>query len=116
MQTTAVILSTTTDRLEAYVVVKDNAVIETRELRDKLRHLPGYMQPETFFFIHGREMPRLPSGKINPKALQDTSAQFALAQKEQHGDGQRVSSGNTTPRDGSDLSIILGAMVVIPTS
>jgi carbonic anhydrase/acetyltransferase-like protein (isoleucine patch superfamily) len=113
VQTTAVILSTTTDRLEAYVVVKDNAVIETRELRDKLRHLPGYMQPETFSFIHEKEMPCLPSGKINPKALQDTSAQYALAQKEQHGDGQRVSSGNAIPRDSSDLSIILGAIVVI---
>jgi len=113
VQTTAVILSTTTDRLEAYVVVKDNAVIETRELRDKLRHLSGYMQPEIFFFIHEMEMPRLPSGKINLKALQDTSAQFALAQKEQHGDGQSVSSGNTMHRDGSDLSIILGAMVMI---
>jgi carbonic anhydrase/acetyltransferase-like protein (isoleucine patch superfamily) len=113
VQTTAVILSTTTDRLEAYVVVKDNAVIETRELRDKLRHLPGYMQPETFFFILEKEMPRLPSGKINPKALQDTSAQFGLALKEQHSDGRRVNSSNTIPSDSSDLSIILGAMVVI---
>jgi acetyltransferase-like isoleucine patch superfamily enzyme len=110
VQTAAVILSASTDRLEAYVVVKDGEVIEIKELRDKLRLLPAYMQPEGFYFIPAKEMPRLPSGKINAKALQDTSTYFALSQKEEHTDRQLVYA---IPNDDSDLSILLGAMAVI---
>jgi len=110
VQTVAVILSSSTDRLEAYIVVEDGEIIETRELRDKLRLLPAYMQPEGFCFIPAKEMPRLPSGKINIKALQDTSAHFASLQ---HSERQRVDPGYTIPDDGSDLSFLLQAMVAI---
>jgi hypothetical protein len=113
VQTAAVILSTSTDRLEAYVVVKDGEVIEIKALRDKLRFLPAYMQPEGFFFVTAKEMPRLPSGKINAKALQGTSTHFALSQKREHTDRQPVNSGNDILNDDSDLSILLGAMAVI---
>jgi hypothetical protein len=113
VQTAAVILSTSTDRLEAYVVVKDGEVIEIKELRDKLCLLPTYMQPEGFYFITAKEMPRLPSGKINVKALQDTSTNFALSQKREHTDRQPVNFGNEISNDGSDLSILLGVMAVI---
>jgi hypothetical protein len=113
VQTAAIILSATTDRLEAYVVVKDGEVIEIKELRDKLRLLPAYMQPEGFYFIPAKEMPRLPSGKINAKALQDASAHFALLQTGEHCDGPRANSGNAISNDGSDLSILLGSIAVI---
>lgn len=43
VQTAAVILSTTTENLEAYIVVKDDQEIEIREIRDQLRRLPAYM-------------------------------------------------------------------------
>ncbi|KUJ19409.1 Non-ribosomal peptide synthetase C-terminal [Mollisia scopiformis] len=109
VQTTAVILSTSTDCLEAYMVTKDDEILDTRELRNTIRHLPAYMQPEGFCFVPAKEMPRLPSGKINAKALQETSAQLALAQKEEL--GQQVYAGTSIPNDGSDLSILLLAML-----
>lgn len=110
VQTGAVILSKATDRLEAYVVVKKGEDVETKELREKLRRLPAYMQPEAFCFIAANEMPRLPSGKINVKALQDLSTDFASQRKEE-GEGEDGSSD--IPDDGSDLSIILKAMSVV---
>ncbi|TVY21131.1 Linear gramicidin synthase subunit B, partial [Lachnellula arida] len=112
VQTAAIILSASTDRLEAYIVVKDDELIEIKELRNKVHNLPAYMQPEAFCFLPAKEMPRLPSGKINVKALQDTSAHFALRQKEELTNGQ-VSPGDGIPDDGSDLSIILTSMAVI---
>jgi non-ribosomal peptide synthetase-like protein len=113
VQTAAVILSAGTDRVEAYVVAKDGEVIEIKELRDKLRLLPAYMQPEGFYFIPAKDMPRLPSGKINATALQDTSTYFAVSQKREHTDKQLVNAGNDIPNDSSDLSILLRAMAVI---
>lgn len=112
VQTGAVILSKATDRLEAYVVAKDRENIETKELRENLRHLPAYMQPEAFNFIFANEMPRLPSGKINAKALQDLSTEFAALEKEARNDAQ-VDPEKAIPDDGSDLSILLRAMTAI---
>jgi acyl-coenzyme A synthetase/AMP-(fatty) acid ligase len=112
VQTGAVILSKTTDRLEAYVVAKDGESIETKELRENLRHLPAYVQPEAFNFISANEMPRLPSGKINAKALQDVSTEIAALQKEAQDDAQ-ADAEKAIPDDGSDLSILLRAMTAI---
>jgi len=40
------------------------------------------MQPEEFFFISADQTPRLPSGKINAKALQQTPEEnFAATQR-----------------------------------
>jgi hypothetical protein len=108
--TAAVILSASTDCLEAYVVVKVGEAIEIKELRVKLCHLPAYMQPERFYFIPAKEMPRLSSGKNNAKALQDMSTHFALSQKIEHTDSEVVSA---IPNDDSNLSILLRAMAVI---
>jgi non-ribosomal peptide synthetase-like protein len=113
VQTAAVILSTTTDCLEAYIVVSGGDVIDIKELRGKLESLPVYMQPEGFYFIAAKEMPRLPSGKINAKALQDVSAQFALQKKEHRVKGQQDDEVNVIPEDDSELSILLRGMVAI---
>jgi len=112
VQTAAVILSKTTDRLEAYVVAKDGKIIPTKELREKLRHLPAYMQPGSFYFIAANYMPRLPSGKINAKALQDLSIEFAAREKEAKNDLQ-IGAEEAIPDDGSDLSILLRTMTAI---
>jgi len=79
VQTAAVILSSAKERLEAYIVAK--AAVEIKALRESLSALPAYMQPEAFFFLEADEMPRLPSGKINAKALQDKSKKLAEAEK-----------------------------------
>ncbi|KAH8895711.1 Non-ribosomal peptide synthetase C-terminal [Thozetella sp. PMI_491] len=106
VQTAAVILSACTDRLEAYVVTKDDRAVDAKELRDQLHRLPSYMHPEAFFFTPAAEMPRLPSGKINVKALQDVSVRLALESKET----QAAASRGDLPADDSELSLILRAM------
>lgn len=83
IQTAAIILSKATERLEAYIVVKYGNVIEMKELRENLQKLPSYMQPENIFFISADEMPRIHSGGINLKALQDMSAQLAASEEAQ---------------------------------
>ncbi|KAG9514332.1 Non-ribosomal peptide synthetase C-terminal, partial [Aureobasidium melanogenum] len=61
-------------RLEAFVVLKDGAARDTAKIHSiAFDSLPAYMRPEEVFFIEANEMPRLPSGKINGKALQDVS-------------------------------------------
>lgn len=77
VQTAAVILSSATNRLEAYMVEKDGGGVELRDVRNLLRPLPAYMLPEAFFFIPASELPRLASGKINTRALQDLSSRKA---------------------------------------
>ncbi|KAH9220063.1 hypothetical protein DL95DRAFT_456972 [Leptodontidium sp. 2 PMI_412] len=110
VQTAAVILSTCTDRLEAYIVCQGSDEIESRELRDSLRHLPTYMQPEEFFFITAEDMPRLPSGKINAKALQHTSEQLFAATETEHSSISGSIRTGSTLVDNSDLGIVLRAM------
>lgn len=73
VQTAAVILSSAMERLEAYIVIKGE--VDIKILRSSLSSLPTYMQPEAYFFLLPEEMPRLPSGKINVKALQEISIQ-----------------------------------------
>lgn len=65
-------------RLEAFVVVRPEAARDAAAI-DKLafQALPAYMRPEEVFFLDADEMPRLASGKINGKALQDVSASKA---------------------------------------
>ncbi len=56
------------DQLVGYVVTEDNSCIEEALLRAELaKVLPSYMVPGTIVTL--LEMPRMPSGKINRKAL-----------------------------------------------
>ncbi|KAJ9609053.1 hypothetical protein H2200_006824 [Cladophialophora chaetospira] len=116
VQTAAVILSSATSRLEAYIVAKDGANVEVRGIRNVLRHLPAYMQPEAFLFIRAEELPRLPSGKINARALQDISSQHALTHATGDEKDQITSAGGLIDDD-SDLGLLLKTMAdVFPHS
>lgn len=116
VQTAAVILSTATSRLETYIVVKDGGTAEVKDIRDVLRHLPGYMQPEAFFFLPAEELPRLASGKINARALQDISSRQA-SMHEPGGKGDNVADDGCMVDDGSDLGLLLKTMAeVFPQS
>lgn len=106
VQTAAVILSSTTDRLEAYIVPTDGGAIEAKDVRNVLRHLPAYMMPEAFFFIPAEELPRLPSGKINARALQEKSSQMTL--RPDNSDlKEKVECLVLVVDDDSDLGILL---------
>lgn len=105
VQTTCVILSAATDRLEAYVVASDNAVIDTRDLRAAVGRLPSYMQPEAYYFITAEELPRLPSGKINAKALQEVSVGHGLREKNRGGERDAIRTPHS--EDGSDMGLLL---------
>lgn len=81
VQAAAVILANAgsdTARLEAFVVVGVEAVRDPASIQQiAFQSLPAYMRPEEIFFLDADEMPRLPSGKINGKALQELSARKA---------------------------------------
>jgi non-ribosomal peptide synthetase-like protein len=60
--------ATAQDQLVGYVVMEDNVCIEENLFRIELgKTLPSYMVPGTIMTLP--EMPRMPSGKINRKAL-----------------------------------------------
>jgi non-ribosomal peptide synthetase-like protein len=116
VQTAAVILSSATGRLEAYVVLKEAAVVEVRDIRAVLHHLPSYMQPEACFFLLAEELPRLPSGKINARALQDLSTLKSSAKQiDDEKNNMTVTVGSVLSTDSlaagdSDTGVILKAM------
>ena len=80
VQAAAVILTnpnTETARLEAFVVVRDGAQRNAAPLYELCsERLPGYMRPDEVHFLDKDELPRLPSGKINGKALHDVAARI----------------------------------------
>lgn len=106
VQTAAVILSSATNRLEAYIVVRDSGALEVKDVRHVLRHLPAYMMPEAFFFIPAGELPRLPSGKINTRALQDKSSQQASIHRTS-GQKEKVTCVVSMIDNDSDLGVLL---------
>lgn len=112
VQTAAVILSSATSRLEAYIVMKDGGAVDVRDIRNVLHHLPAYMVPEAFFFIPAEELPRLPSGKINARALQDISSQKA-SMHETCSQSEKASDAGTLVDDDSDLGILLTAIAAV---
>lgn len=118
VQTVAVILSSATSRLEAYVVVNDGGAVEIRDVRNLLRPLPAYMQPEAFFFIPARELPRLPSGKINTRALQDLSSrQSSMHENGGEMDNKATDAGALLLDHDSDLGLLLKTLAeVFPQS
>lgn len=91
VQTAAVILANANSdeaRLEAFVTVRAEADRDTASIRQLCsRNLPAYMQPEKVYFLDADEMPRLPSGKINSKALhvisESRAAEFAESSQAQ---------------------------------
>lgn len=115
VQTAAVILSSTTDRLEAYIVAKSK--VEVQLLRKSLSTaLPNHMQPEAYFFLSSEEMPRLPSGKINAKALQERSKKIAEIEKEANSK-EKSATDELDIDENSTLGLLLNAMsTVFPQS
>ncbi|KAK4508605.1 hypothetical protein PRZ48_002344 [Zasmidium cellare] len=81
VQAAAVILANAgseTARLEAFVVIRPEAVQDVSSIHQiAAQHLPSYMRPEEVYFLDAAEMPRLPSGKINSKALHELSVRKA---------------------------------------
>lgn len=125
VQTVSVILSSVKSRLEAYIVNKAANSIDIQELRSTLSALPAYMQPEAYFFLKPEEMPRLPSGKINAKALQDVSKRMAEIEAESKQTANTEALAQQTDIDpSSDLGILLSFMrtvfpqasVILPSS
>ncbi|THW54305.1 hypothetical protein D6D20_10310 [Aureobasidium pullulans] len=115
VQAAAVILANANSesaRLEAFVVLSEGAVPDTVAISQiAFDSLPSYMRPEGTFFLRSHEMPRLPSGKINAKALQGISARIhaerADAQAARHNEDDDIDSlGSILPADG-----VLGLML-----
>lgn len=115
VQAAAVILAnaeTTAARLEAFVVVgsesdRDAAMIT----RLAFESLPAYMRPEEIFFLSADEMPRLASGKINGKALQEISARkTAERTRSSRSKAQDTISVNSANPD-TPLAILTTALV-----
>jgi len=68
--------------LTAYVVGQDKAALSSQELRAFLRtRLPAYMIPA--LFVELSELPLLPSGKIDRRALPPPSSEARIATREQ---------------------------------
>ncbi|KAM3424726.1 hypothetical protein BST61_g6713 [Cercospora zeina] len=78
VQAAAVILAnpaTEAAQLEAFVVLQTGAKPQTSSIIQLCaQRLPSYMRPDEVFFLEADELPRLPSGKINAKALHELSA------------------------------------------
>ncbi|PPJ50914.1 hypothetical protein CBER1_07585 [Cercospora berteroae] len=78
VQAAAVILAnpdTEAAQPEAFVVLQNGAKAQTSSIIQLCsQRLPSYMRPDEVVFIHADELPRLPSGKINAKALHEMSA------------------------------------------
>ncbi|ORX37297.1 hypothetical protein BD324DRAFT_439618 [Kockovaella imperatae] len=100
-------------KLEAFVVCtmpRDelDAGKTISSLRETLGGLPSYMQPEIFTLLDADEMPRLPSGKINAKALH----QLARNRVELEAPSETtVCDGNDSMTDVEDKGEVLQIMM-----
>ncbi|TLD36704.1 Non-ribosomal peptide synthetase C-terminal [Venturia nashicola] len=108
VQVAAVILSKATDTLEAYIVAKDGVAMKGKDLHGNLERLPAYMHPQAYHFIAASEMPRLPSGKVNLKALQDVSASLAVPAEAEY--TEKGCASTSTLFDNSELGNLLRTM------
>ncbi|PWN26758.1 Non-ribosomal peptide synthetase C-terminal [Jaminaea rosea] len=118
VQAAAVILTnpnTDTARLEAFVVTAPGAPQDASSLNAlAAEHLPTYMRPEEVHFLEADEMPRLPSGKINAKALHDVAArkaEEAAASKVVAIDETDVTDNDVDPS--TPLGILLTTMATV---
>jgi non-ribosomal peptide synthetase-like protein len=118
VQAAAVILArpdTEIARLEAFVVLRPDAVQDVASIMELCsQRLPSYMRPEEIIFLNAEEMPRLPSGKINAKALHDISArklEEATAQAKE-ASSDRSDSGYESDMTNGDpiLGLLLAAL------
>lgn len=101
-------------RLESFVVIRPEAERDIASIKKLCSdRLPAYMQPEEVYFLDANEMPRLPSGKINAKALHEISERKAT----EHASSTSSQADTLEPSVdyGSDspLGILLAAMAVI---
>ncbi|MCO5590577.1 hypothetical protein L7F22_044548 [Adiantum nelumboides] len=115
VQTAAVILGGASQehaRLEAFVVLRQGANEDTRGLRATCQQtLPGYMHPEVFYILEAQDMPRLPSGKINTKALLELSERKRTEERKPEDD--IFKSGPVDAPQGSPLAVLLSAMAAV---
>ncbi|KXS95578.1 hypothetical protein AC578_3265 [Pseudocercospora eumusae] len=108
VQAAAVILANAgsdSARLEAFVVTRPHAPQSAASIQAlAAERLPAYMRPEEVYFLSADEMPRLPSGKINAKALHEVSERKAAECAVIHDDA----SGTTLNSDDSSaLGLLL---------
>ncbi|EME78116.1 uncharacterized protein MYCFIDRAFT_87296 [Pseudocercospora fijiensis CIRAD86] len=108
VQAAAVILAnpgSDSARLEAFVVTRPQAPQSAASIQKlAVERLPAYMRPEEVYFLAADEMPRLPSGKINAKALHEISARKAAQCAMMYDDA----SGTTLESDDSSpLGLLL---------
>lgn len=115
VQAAAVILANAgsdTARLEAFVVFGAEAVRDTASIHQlAFQSLPAYMRPEEISFLDADEMPRLPSGKINGKALHELSTRKAAARFERSSseDDDEISEDDDDDDD-SPLALFLSEL------
>jgi non-ribosomal peptide synthetase-like protein len=100
-------------RLEAFVVFRPGAARDTAAV-DKLafRSLPAYMRPEEIFFLESAEMPRLASGKINAKALQDVSARKASERVVVRSSEDSMAVSSRENQDNSPMGMLLTELAI----
>jgi non-ribosomal peptide synthetase-like protein len=118
VQAAAVILAKAggeTFRLEGFVVVRPGTVQDTASIMAlAAQRLPAYMRPEEIIFLSAEEMPRLPSGKINAKALHDVSARRMeeAAAQAKLASADRSDSGYASDMSNDDpiLGLLLSAL------
>ncbi|KAF2771241.1 Non-ribosomal peptide synthetase C-terminal [Teratosphaeria nubilosa] len=121
VQAAAVILanpSSDAARLEAFVVTQPDAVRDATAIHELAsQRLPAYMRPEEIYFLNADEMPRLPSGKINGKALHDVSARKAAelaASSRLAADDMSEAGADTTDADSAEGILLSTLAAVFP--
>lgn len=120
VQAAAVILAnagTEEARLEAFVVLRPDACGDLDAMHTTaFDTLPSYMRPEEVIMLEADEMPRLPSGKINAKALQDVSRRKAAERDASQSMGRDIdaeTSSTTTVVAEGPLDMLLGTLAVL---
>ncbi|KXT12429.1 hypothetical protein AC579_697 [Pseudocercospora musae] len=111
VQAAAVILAnpgSDSARLEAFVVTRPQAPQSAASIQNlAAERLPAYMRPEEVYFLAADEMPRLPSGKINAKALHEVAARKAAECAVIHDDDASGTTLNSDDSSSSALGLLL---------
>lgn len=98
-------------RLEAFVVIGAETTRDAASIHQlAFQELPAYMRPEQIFFLNADEMPRLPSGKINGKALQELSTRKAAERFVRPSIEDDDSISEDDMDDDSPLALFLGEL------
>ncbi|CAO1631331.1 unnamed protein product [Jaminaea pallidilutea] len=117
VQAAAVILAnpgTDDAELQAFVVTASDAVREPSSLKKlAASHSPAYMVPEKIWYMDSGEMPRLPSGKINGKALHTISAERSAAEAALIASQRHNSKDNTSTDTAVDKDSAAGILLAV---